>query len=402
MDINSPDFLRDPYPTLARLRSNCPVQPLTDRKGRTSYLVLGYAEARQALADPRLSKDTSAFFASRPSGRTLHPALSRTMLATDPPDHTRLRRLATSAFTTGAVARLRPAISRITSDLLDQWPVDGEVDAVETLAVPLPVTVICEMLGVPGEDRGKVRAWSLALFAAGNPADTDAASHELAAYLARLIDAKRTVPGDSLLDALIAARDEADRLTESELVSLAALLLMAGHETTTSFLGNALLALLDHPAELDRLRARPELLPDSLDELLRFDSPVAQATFRYTTEDVDLGGTVVPAGSPVLVSPGAANRDPLRFPEPDDLDLGRDASGHLSFGHGIHRCLGAPLARAEAEIALGQLITRFPDMRVAVPRDQLAWRPTRLVRALVTLPLTLGNAPTIRRRRAEV
>jgi cytochrome P450 len=191
---------------------------------------------------------------------------------------------------------------------------------------------------------------------------------------------------------LIATRDEGDRLSESELVSLAALLLIAGHETTTAFIGNALLALLDHPMELRRLQEQPELLPQVLDELLRYDAPVSQATFRYTTTEVELGGQRLPAGSPVLVSPGAANRDPARFPDADRLDLDRDAGGHLAFGHGIHRCLGAPLARAEAEIALGQVITRFPDLQLAVRRDQLAWQPTRLVRGLSALPLSLGTS----------
>ncbi|MBF9069194.1 cytochrome P450 family protein [Streptacidiphilus fuscans] len=407
------DPIRDPYPVLARMRSACPVHPLTDRSGRTGgYLVLGYDEARQALADPRLSKNTAAFFADKAGGRNIHPALSQTMLATDPPDHTRLRRLATSAFTSGAVGRLRPAIARITDELLDQWPAEGEVDAVASLAVPLPVTVICDLLGVPEEDRDQLRAWSIDFFAAGAPERTDRASHALARYLEQLTAAKRSSPGDSLLDALIAARDEGardgsdraggdragndrtggDRLSEAELVSLAALLVVAGHETTTAFLGNALLALLDHPAQLDLLRSEPERLPKALDELLRYDPPVAQATFRFATEQVELGDTVIPPGSPVLVSPAAANRDPSRFADPDRLDLTREAGGHLAFGHGIHRCLGAQLARAEAEIALSQLLARFPALRLAVPRDQLTWQPTRLVRTLTALPLSVASA----------
>ena len=382
-----PRFLQDPYPTLARLRSACPVQELTDAGGRTSYLVTGYDEARQALADPRLSKDTGAFFADKPSRRRLHPAVSQTMLASDPPRHTRLRRLVTGAFSPGAVNRLRPYIARVTDELLDRWPADGAVDFVAALAVPLPVTVICELLGVPEGDRGRIRHWSAELFAAGEPDRIDAASHALAEYLADLVGTRRARPGDSLLDELIAARDGEDRLGEEELASLALLLLVAGHETTTNFLGNALLALLQHPAELERLRADPGLLPGALDELLRYDSPLSQATFRYSTEPLDLGGTAVPAGVPVLVAPGAANRDPGRFPAPDRLDLSRDATGHLSFGYGIHRCPGAPLARAEAGTALRALLTRFPALRLAGPADQLSWRRTRLVRGLVALPL---------------
>lgn len=239
---------RDPYPAYAAMRSECPVQAVASgASGRVSYLVTGYAEARQALGDERLSKDTAAFFAGRDTKRRLHPAVAHTMLASDPPRHTRLRKLVTGAFTSGAVAGIRPFITRLTDELLDRWPVGGTVDLVAGLAVPLPVMVICELLGVPEADRPKVRHWSAELFAAGRPDRGDAASHAVAAYMTGLIASKRLRPGDSLLDRLIAARDGEDRLDEEELVSLAVLLLVAGHETTTHFLGNAALALLRHP-----------------------------------------------------------------------------------------------------------------------------------------------------------
>ncbi|MDX3184890.1 cytochrome P450 [[Kitasatospora] papulosa] len=383
-----PRFLQDPYPTYAAMRSACPVQAVPSGSGgRLSYLVTGYAEAREALADARLSKDTSAFFAGKESKRRLHPAVAHNMLSSDPPEHTRLRKLATKAFTTGAVAELRPFIARVTDDLLDQWPVGEPFDFVTGLAVPLPVIVICELLGVPDEDRPDIQRWSGELFAAGQPEVIDAASHSLADYMTDLIAAKRRHPGNSLLDHLISARDGHDRLSEEELVSLAVLLLVAGHETTTNFLGNATLSLLQHPAELDRLRQNPNDIPAVLDELLRFDSPVSTATFRYTTEAITLGGTDIPAGAPVLVALGAADRDPERFPSPDQLDANRDAAGHLAFGHGIHRCVGAPLAKAEAEIALRAVLTRFPGLRLAVPPDQLQWRHARLVRGLTSLPV---------------
>ncbi|WP_411088869.1 cytochrome P450 family protein [Streptomyces sp. 061-3] len=383
-----PRFLQDPYPTYAAMRSACPVQAVPSGSGgRLSYLVTGYAEAREALADARLSKDTAAFFAGKESKRRLHPAVAHNMLSSDPPRHTRLRKLVTRAFTTGTVAELRPFIARVTDDLLDQWPVGEPFDFVTGLAVPLPVIVICELLGVPEEDRPDIRRWSGELFAAGQPGVIDAASHSLADYMTDLIAAKRRHPGSSLLDRLISARDGDDRLNEEELVSLAVLLLVAGHETTTNFLGNATLSLLQHPAELDRLRQNPDDIPTVLDELLRFDSPVSTATFRYTTEAVTLGGTDIPTGAPVLVVLGAANRDPERFSSPDQLDANRDAAGHLAFGHGIHRCVGAPLAKAEAEIALRAVLTRFPGLRLAVPPDQLQWRHARLVRGLTSLPV---------------
>lgn len=388
--LQDPRFFADPYPTYALLRDAAPVQKIpTGSGGRYSYLVTGYAEARAAFTDPRLSKNTARFFADRPSQRDLHPAVSQNMLATDPPQHTRLRSLVTKAFTTGAVARLRPYIAALVDELLDAWPDHGPVDLVETLAVPLPVTVICEMLGVPESDRPLVRTWSSDLFAAGAPARIDAASHAIAPYMTDLVAATRKSPGETLLDDLIAVRDGQDRLTEDELVSLAVLLLVAGHETTTNFIGNAALALVQHPESFAQLRSEPHLLENALDELLRFDSPVGIATFRYTTEPLTLGGTEIPADTPVLIAPGAANRDPHRFPAPDQLDLSRPATGHLAFGHGIHRCLGAPLARAEAELALRAVITRFPDVRLAAPAEQLTWRHTRLMRGLTALPLVV-------------
>ncbi|MFJ7631199.1 cytochrome P450 [Streptomyces sp. NPDC097595] len=383
-----PRFAQDPYPTYAAMRSTCPVQPVpAGSGGRTSYLVTGYAEAREALGDARLSKDTAAFFAGKGTQRRLHPAVAHTMLASDPPQHTRLRKLVTKAFTTGAVTKLRPFIAQVTEELLDQWPVGEQFDFVAGLAVPLPVLVICELLGVPEGDRSDIQRWSAELFAAGRPDVVDAASHSMADYMTSLIAAKRLSPGTSLLDRLISARDGDDHLSEEELVSLAVLLLVAGHETTTNFLGNAVLALLQHPAQLHRLRENPDDVPAVLDELLRFESPVSTATFRFTTEAVRLGATDIPAGVPVLVALGAANRDPKRFPSPDILDLERDTAAHLSFGHGIHRCVGAPLAKAEAEIALRMILTRFPEVRLAVPSDRLAWRHTRLVRGLASLPV---------------
>ncbi|MGW2331607.1 cytochrome P450 family protein [Streptomyces sp. NPDC001700] len=385
---DSPQDHQQPHDRSGAQQSQCPVQSVrSGSSGHTSYLVTGYAEARQALADPRLSKNTTAFFADKGSKRQLHPAVSQNMLASDPPQHTRLRKLVTKAFTTGSVAALRPFIEQVTDDLLDAWPTHGQVDVVADLAMPLPVTVICELLGVPEDNRADVKRWSADLFAAGQPERIDAASHTMAQYMADLIAEKREHPGGALLDDLILVRDGEDRLSEEELVSLAVLLLVAGHETTTNLISSALLALLQKPADLERLRHEPDLVPGALDELLRHSSPVSMATFRYTTEAITLGGTEIPADAPVQVAIGAANRDPTRFPAPEQVDLERDASGHLSFGHGIHRCLGAPLARAEAELALQKVLTRFPKLRLAVPPEDLIWRPTRLVQGLTALPV---------------
>ncbi|MCI4045970.1 cytochrome P450 [Streptomyces sp. TRM75563] len=388
--LRDPRFFADPYATYDRLREGCPVQRVpTGSGGHQGYLITGHAEARTAFTDPRLSKDTARFFADRPSDRDLHPAISRNMLASDPPAHTRHRRVAAPLFTTGRVRELRPHIARVVDGLTAAWRPGAEVDLVAELAVPLPVTVICELLGVPESDRAPLAGWSHELFDATDTDRVDAASHRIGDYLTHLVGTARDTPGDGRLHSFLRDCDEGG-LDRDEAVSLAVLLLVAGHETTTQFIGNALLALLRHPEAFDRLRRDPALIPGALDELLRYDSPVSVATFRHSTEELRVGGADIPAGCPVLIAPGAANRDPAQFPRPDRLDLDRDATGHLSFGHGIHRCPGAPLARAEAEIALRTLLTRFPDMRLAVPAPSLTWRRTRLTRGLAALPLVLG------------
>ncbi|MFJ6051579.1 cytochrome P450 [Streptomyces sp. NPDC092307] len=387
--LRDPRFFTDPYATYDRLREGCPVQRVPNGSGgRQAYLITGHAEAREAFVDPRLSKDTGRFFADRPSMRDLHPAISRNMLASDPPAHTRHRRVATPWFTTGRVRELRPYITRVVDDLVAGWRPGAEVDLVADLAVPLPVTVVCELLGVPESDRATLADRSHDLFDASDTDRVDAASHLIGDHLTQLVDTARATDGEGPLHSFL--RDcDAGGLDRDETVSLAALLLVAGHETTTHFIGNAVLALLRHPEAFDRLRQDPDLIPGALKELLRFDSPVSVATFRHSTEDLRVGGIDIPAGFPVLIAPGAANRDPAAFPDPHRLDLDRDAGGHLSFGHGIHRCPGAPLARAEAEIALRTLVTRFPNARPAVPVQSLTWRRTRLTRGLAALPLTL-------------
>ncbi len=400
--MDSAEFSRDPYPLLAALRSRGPVQQVRTGNGRTTWVVTGWAEARSALADARLSKDTARYFADRPGKRNLAPAVSRTMLATDPPHHGRLRKLAMKAFTPAAVARLEPRIRAIAEELADALAARGSADLVEEFAAPLPIAVISELLGVPEPDRAAVRRWSHDLFAAAAPDTVDRASHALSDYMTRLIAARRQDLGDDVLSGLIAARDEADRLSETELISLAVLLVVAGHETTTHLIGNGMLALLRDDALRSRLRADPGLLPAAVEEFLRHDAPITLATFRFATEPIELGGARIGAGEVVLVSPGAANRDPAQFSAPDEVRLDRHVrtahpdrperpGGHLSFGHGPHHCLGAPLARIEARIAFEVLLTRFPGIRPAVASwETLEWRRTRLMRGLASLPVLLG------------
>ncbi|MFF6843428.1 cytochrome P450 [Streptomyces tanashiensis] len=388
--LRDPGFFADPYPTYDRLRAGCPVQRIpTGSGGHHAYLITGHSEAREAFTDPRLSKDTARFFADRPSNRDLHPAISRTMLTSDPPAHTRHRRVATPLFTTGRVRELRPYITRVVDDLMSTWRPGTRIDLVADLAVPLPVTVVCELLGVPEADRTTLAARSHDLFDATDTGITDAASHHIGTYLTDLVDTARATPGDGPLHPFLRDCEEGG-LDRDESVSLAALLLVAGHETTTHFIGNAVLALLRHPEALDRLRRNPDLIPGALDELLRYDAPVSVATFRHSTADLRIGDVEIPAGHPILIAPGAANRDPATFPDPNHLNLDRDAGAHLAFGHGIHRCPGAPLARAEAEIALSALLTRFPDTHLTAPADSLPRHRSRLTRGLTTLPLSLA------------
>jgi cytochrome P450 len=312
------------------------------------------------------------------------------MLNSDPPDHERLRRLVNKAFTARRVERLRPRITAITTELLDGMSTRPEVDLLASFAFPLPITVICELLGVPAADRDDFRTWSAT-------AVSDTASLELSQahagalvrYFTALLAAKRHEPADDLLSALIAARDDGDRLSENELVSMAFLLLVAGHETTVNLIASGTLALLLNPGELARLQADPSLLGGAVEELLRYVNPVNNATFRFAAEPVEIGGVRIRQGDLVLVALSSANRDPSRFGDPDRLDVGRDNSGHLAFGHGIHYCLGAPLARLEAEIAFSHLLARFGSMRLAVPAGSLRWRPSSLIHGLESLPVRL-------------
>jgi cytochrome P450 len=324
------------------------------------------------------------------------------MLNSDPPDHGRLRRLVNKAFTARQVERLRPRITAITTGLLDDMAdqgaqrgqgVQSEVDLLASFAFPLPITVICELLGVPPADQDDFRAWS-ATIVSDIPAPEVFQAHAtaMARYFMTLLAAKRQQPRDDLLSALLAARDDEDRLSENELVSMAFLLLVAGHETTVNLIASGMLALLLNPAELARLRADPSLTGGAVEELLRYVNPVSNATFRCAAEPLELGGVRIGRGDPVLVSLSGANRDPARFGDPDRLDLGRDSSGQLAFGHGIHYCLGAPLARLEAGIAISGLLSRFGSISLAVPAASLRWRPSTLIHGLEALPVRLVPA----------
>jgi cytochrome P450 len=392
-------YFQDPLSVFARMREGSPVTSVITPEGQRAWLITRYEDVRRALADPRLSKDWRKL---RAPGFVPDPSvgfLMAHMLNADPPDHTRLRRLVQKAFTPGRVAGLRPRIEAITASLLDAMEAareadpagDGAIDLITEFAFPLPMTVICELLGIPDGDREEFKTWSQVILSSTATFDEyRAAGGAMYAYFTRLLADKRAAPADDLLSALITARDSGDSLDEPELLAMIFLLLVAGHETTVNLIATGTLALLRHPSEFSRLRSDPSLLPGAVEELLRYANPLNHATDRYAPEPLEVGGVTIPAGEPVLVVTSSANRDPARFPDPDRLDLGRDASGHVAFGHGIHYCVGAPLARLEGEIAFGALLARFPGLTLAVEPAALRWRPSSLIHGLETLPVRLG------------
>ena len=389
------DFVQNPYPVYELLRQETPVREVRLPRGLKVWLVTGYEEARAALADSTLRKNgveaQPLFERHLPAGRQrglFNDSLASHMLNSDPPDHTRLRNLVTKAFTARTVQRMKPRIEEITTDLLDQMAAgDDVVDLLAAFAFPLPVTVICELLGVPLEDRHDFHAWTRAMLSANGGESAYNAGLSMAGYLNSLVANKRANPRDDLLSGLIEATDEGDRLTETELVSMAFLLLVAGHETTVNLIGNGVLALLRNPDQLAMLRADPNLISGAIEEFLRYLSPVNMATFRFTTQPLRLGDVEIPEGEFVSVALGSADRDEKRFEEPDRLDITRNAGGHLGFGHGIHYCLGAPLARLEGQTAIGGLIERFPDLALATEPERLTWRDSALIRGLEELPV---------------
>jgi cytochrome P450 len=387
-----PEFIADPYPVYARLRAASPVH----RSPMGLWILTRYDDVALVLRDPRFGRKgfdelLEARFGAEP-GRA---GLAASMLFQDPPDHTRLRTLVSKAFTPRAIEVLRPRIQQLVDELLDQARDVGAMDVIADLAFPLPVVVISEMLGVPAADRDRFRQWSLdiarSLDAISFPTAPEVvergnvARSALADYFRGLIADRRRQPRADLLTGLIAAEEKGDTLSESELLATCVLLLVAGHETTVNLIGNGVLALLRHPAELHRLRQDPGLVPAAVEELLRYDSPV-QRTGRIPNTDVELGGQLIPKGALVSAVVGAANRDPAHFADPDRLDVARRDNRHLAFGWGIHFCLGAPLARVEGQIAIGTLIDRLPAL--ALTADPPAWRDSTALRGLKALPVT--------------
>lgn len=395
LDIQDDSFHVDQYATYRRLLRERPLTKVRFYDGRELWMLNRYEDVQFALRDNRFSNDPTKFsdlmFAATagvPEDMTEY--FYRNMLRTDPPDHTRLRRLISRGFTVRRITEMRPRIQELVDELLDGVAARGDerpVDLMAELAYPLPVLVMSELLAVPEHTHEDFRRWA-ADVVSSDPAVQDRkpdSYRNLMNFIIDLIGRRRAQPGDDLLSALVSMRDNEDRLDDAELVSMVFLLLVAGVETTVNLLGTGAYLLLTHPDQADALREQPQRVTAAVEEVLRYQAPV-EITTRCTLESVPFGDTIVPQGSLVLINLSAANRDPDRFSEPDEFDTTRGDSRHMTFGGGVHFCLGAALARAEGELALGTLVQRFPALRLAVPEDELRWRRAFL-RGLETLPV---------------
>lgn len=383
-------FFSDPWRGYARLREAAPVHRIALPDGSPVWLVLREADVRAWITDPRLSVNKARSGVGY-QGFSLPPALDANLLNIDPEDHLRLRRLVSQGFTPRRVEELgglvQAAAGRLADGLAAGMDAHGSADLVTAFSNPLPLVVIGDLLGVPEADRRPFSAWIGTMLAPEHPGQVAEAVGRVHRFLQELVAARRAAPGDDLLSALIAARDEGDRLSEDELVSLAFLILMAGSENAQHLISGGLLTLLQHPEQLAAVRAEPELLPGAVEELMRYAHPNQMAIRRFPVEPVEIGGVTVPPGDTVMLCLASAHRDPERYPEPDRFDVHRADKAHLALGQGIHYCLGAPLARMEIRIALATLLRRFPDLDLAVPAGELRWRTSFRSRALRALPV---------------
>ncbi|MEV0358623.1 cytochrome P450 [Nocardia sp. NPDC050697] len=392
------DFYQDPHATYRALRARGPLHRIRSN-GVLGWLVVDHEVAKQALTEPTISKrvgspEGQAVLAKNGAAELFNTAISDNMLFADPPQHTRLRRLVAKAFSGPAIRDLQPRITAIADTLLDDIGARTTVDLMDSYAFQLPTAVICEVLGVPDSDKEEFRAWTAVVVSdSATIEERTAAGISYLTYLSKLIAERTADPRDDILSQLIIAKDHDDRLDEHELIAMLLLLLIAGHETTVNLIGNSVLELLRDPATAERLRTHPDAIPAYLEEILRCHGSLHVATARYTTAPITLGGTDIDAGEFILISLAAANRDPARFTDPDRIDLERPESRHIAFGHGIHHCLGATLARVEATTAISRLLARFPEISLDGEFSDLTWRKSLLIHGLTSLPVRPG-APT--------
>jgi cytochrome P450 len=396
VNIVSPEFKANPFPLLAALRATEPVfrTYLPDKTKTPVWLLTRYEDVSALLKDERFVKNRRSALTAEQLRRLpwvppMFRPLERNMLDLDQPDHTRLRALVHKAFTPGLVERMRARVQALADELLDGVARRGEMDLINDYALPLPMTIITEILGVPAEDQGKFHKWSKAVVSLSSPNVTARVIPSVwmfIRYLRRFFKVRRRDPRDDLASALTRAEEAGDKLSEDELLAMVFLLLIAGHETTVNLIGSGVLALLENPLQLERLRAEPALIRTAVEELLRYTSPVFMTTERYAREEVTIHGVTIPRGEMTLGVIGSANRDETAFENPDTLDIAREPNRHLSFGQGIHFCLGAPLARMEAQVAVGTLLRRMPELHLKVSPDSLRWRPSMILRGLDSLP----------------
>jgi cytochrome P450 PksS len=400
VNITSAAFKADPYPFYARLRAEAPVHRVTLPDGQAAWLVTRYDDVAMVLRDERFAKDrhnalTPEQLARLPWMPGFVRPLMRNMLDRDGRDHDRLRALVQKAFTPRLVEQMRPRIQALTEELLDGVRGRPQVDLIHDFALPLPTTIIAEMLGVPAKDRHKFHRWSKAFFliSASRWGMVKAIPSVwlFMRYIRKLILLRRADPRDDLVSALVQAEEAGEKLSAEELLAMIMLLLVAGHETTVNLIGNGTLALLEHPDQMERLRGDADLLKPAVEELLRFHSPVEMATERFPRADVTVAGVTIPRGEMVLAVIASANRDERQFPNPDTLDITREPNRHVSFGQGIHFCLGASLARLEGQVALDTLLRRTSGLQLAVPVSRLRWRPGLVLRGLEALPLAVAK-----------
>lgn len=394
-NLSSPQFKANPYPTYARLREEAPVFRIRLNRKQTAWLVTRYEDVLMVLRDQRFVKNPlNAISAEQQAQAVWIPAfarpLVRNMLDLDAPDHTRLRALVQKAFTPQMIERLRPRIETLADELLDKAQRRDQIELMSAYALPVPITIIAEMLGVPTSDQHKFHRWSNAIVSVTSSNDMLRilpAIWSFLRYLRKLVRQRRAEPRDDLVSALVQVEEAGDSLTEDELLGMIFLLLVAGHETTVNLIGSGMLMLMQHPQQCEQLRRDPTLIDSAIEELLRFVSPVELATERYAREDLTIRDVPIKRGELVIGVVGSANRDAAQFSAPDTLDLSRTPNRHLSFGLGAHYCLGAPLARLEGHIAIMTLLNRAPNLRLAVQPQTLRWRRNTFLRGLQSLPL---------------
>jgi len=400
VDLTGRAFKADPYPYYARWREETPVFRTTLGDGQSAWLVTRYDDVLSVLKDGRFAKDKRQALSPEQLTRlpwmpSIFKPLEQNMLDLDEPHHARLRALVHQAFTPRLVENMRQRVHALTNELLDAVQPKGRMDLIHDYALPLPATIIAEILGVPARDRHKFHRWSNALLSAqpSTWGKLKIIPHVMAfmRYVGKQIKVRQAEPRDDLLSALVQAREAGDRLSDDELLSMILLLLVAGHETTVNLIGNGVVALLNHPEQLVRLRNDPALIKPAVEELLRYDSPVQMATERYAREDITVAGVTIPKGGLVFAVLASANRDHRQFDRPDLLDLAREPNRHLAFGHGAHYCIGSSLARLEGQIALDTLLLRAPDLKLAVPPQALRQRPSLILRGLESLPVTFSR-----------